>query len=173
VYGPACRHTHRLPGPISRSSERTTEAVGNVVCMTVFDPVAKANTLVDESMVWDTSSPVDARRGDIPVVDVSAYLATGSRGALETAAALLNDRTCHGPGNPPKYPTISYLQSQGVVQGGASERSRLMARWRNASSRIPISKQRARRQRSAHRCVREEIRLPTPDSSPVAAVGSG
>ncbi len=25
--------------------------------------------------------------------------------------------SCHGPGNPPKYPTISYLQSQGVVQG--------------------------------------------------------
>lgn len=25
--------------------------------------------------------------------------------------------SCHGPGNPPKYPTISYLESQGVVQG--------------------------------------------------------
>ncbi len=25
--------------------------------------------------------------------------------------------TCHGPGNPPKYPAISYLESQGVVQG--------------------------------------------------------
>lgn len=25
--------------------------------------------------------------------------------------------SCHGPGNPPKYPPISYLQSQGVVQG--------------------------------------------------------
>lgn len=25
--------------------------------------------------------------------------------------------TCHGPGNPPKYPTISYNQSQAVVQG--------------------------------------------------------
>lgn len=25
--------------------------------------------------------------------------------------------TCHGPGNPPKYPPVSYLSSQGVVQG--------------------------------------------------------
>ncbi len=25
--------------------------------------------------------------------------------------------SCHGPGNPPKYPPFSYLQSQGVVQG--------------------------------------------------------
>ena len=25
--------------------------------------------------------------------------------------------SCHGPDNPPKYPTISYNQSQGVVQG--------------------------------------------------------
>ena len=25
--------------------------------------------------------------------------------------------SCHGPNNPPKYPTISYLQSQAVVQG--------------------------------------------------------
>lgn len=25
--------------------------------------------------------------------------------------------TCHGPGNPPKYPTVSYLESQGVAQG--------------------------------------------------------
>lgn len=25
--------------------------------------------------------------------------------------------SCHGPGNPPKYPTISYLESQGVTQG--------------------------------------------------------
>lgn len=25
--------------------------------------------------------------------------------------------TCHGPGNPPKYPTISYNESQAVVQG--------------------------------------------------------
>lgn len=25
--------------------------------------------------------------------------------------------SCHGPGNPPKYPTISYRQSQGVIQG--------------------------------------------------------
>ena len=25
--------------------------------------------------------------------------------------------SCHGPDNPPKYPTISYLQSQGVTQG--------------------------------------------------------
>eukprot|EP01134_Creolimax_fragrantissima_P005611 CFRG5611T1 len=25
--------------------------------------------------------------------------------------------SCHGPDNPPKYPTISYLQSQGVIQG--------------------------------------------------------
>jgi isopenicillin N synthase-like dioxygenase len=59
--------------------------------MTVFDPVAKANALADESMAWDTSSPADAKSGDIPVVDVSPYLTTGSRGALETAAALLND----------------------------------------------------------------------------------
>lgn len=25
--------------------------------------------------------------------------------------------SCHGPGNPPKYPPVSYLSSQGVVQG--------------------------------------------------------
>jgi isopenicillin N synthase-like dioxygenase len=25
--------------------------------------------------------------------------------------------SCHGPGNPPRYPTISYKESQAVVQG--------------------------------------------------------
>jgi isopenicillin N synthase-like dioxygenase len=80
--------------------------------MTVFDPVAKANALAYESMAWDTSSPADALPGDIPVVDVSGYLTTGDRSALEVAAALLND-ACENVGF---YQLVGHGLPDGLIE---------------------------------------------------------
>lgn len=46
--------------------------------MTDFDPLAKEVALRAESEAWDTSAPVDAEPGDVPVIDISAYLASRS-----------------------------------------------------------------------------------------------
>lgn len=59
------------------ASDSTTEA---------FDPAAKERELAAESRSWDTSVVVDARDGDIPTVDVSAYFATGSPDDLGAVA---------------------------------------------------------------------------------------
>ena len=57
--------------------------------MTKFDAQAKERQLVAEARAWDTSSPIDAMPGDIPIVDVSDYFETGSTRALNAAAAEL------------------------------------------------------------------------------------
>ncbi len=54
--------------------------------MTDFDPLAKEEALRAESETWDTSAPVDAVRGDVPVIDISAYLASRSDEARQAAA---------------------------------------------------------------------------------------
>lgn len=51
-----------------------------------FDPVEKENALRAESQSWDTTRVAAAQPGDIPVIDINEYLATGSEKALETAA---------------------------------------------------------------------------------------
>lgn len=56
-----------------------------------FDPVAKAQQLVDESTSWDTSVTVDAEPGDIPLVDVTTYFATGERVDLDAVAAVVRE----------------------------------------------------------------------------------
>ena len=52
-----------------------------------FDPHAKEAELADESTSWDTSVVVDACDGDVPVVDVGPYFASGATRDLDTAAA--------------------------------------------------------------------------------------
>ena len=54
-----------------------------------FDAEAKEAELRTESEKWDTTAPVDAEPGDIPVIDVSAYLESRSRGDLEETAEQL------------------------------------------------------------------------------------
>jgi len=56
-----------------------------------FDAEAKEKSLVAESTSWDVSAPVDAAPGDIPIVDVSHWFATGSASALAAAAAVLRE----------------------------------------------------------------------------------
>ncbi len=57
--------------------------------MTKFDAEAKERELVAQATSWDTSAPVDAEAGDIPIVDVSDYFQSGSPEALTAAADLL------------------------------------------------------------------------------------
>ena len=52
----------------------------------MFDPDAKEAALREESESWDTTAPLPALDGDVPVVDVGAYFATGSNRDLQTAA---------------------------------------------------------------------------------------
>jgi len=54
-----------------------------------FDPAAKEQQLAAESSSWDTSVVVDAVEGDIPIVDVASYFASGSRDDLDAAAATM------------------------------------------------------------------------------------
>lgn len=54
-----------------------------------FDPDAKERALHDEASQWDTSNPVAAEPGDIPIIDVAEFFQTGSRDALDTAAQQL------------------------------------------------------------------------------------
>lgn len=53
---------------------------------TTFDPVAKENALRTESQSWDTTQVLPARPGDIPVIDVEDYFASGRDAALELVA---------------------------------------------------------------------------------------
>ena len=62
-----------------------------------FDPAAKEEALRAEADSWDTSMVVDAEPGDIPVVDVGPWSASGSRADLEAAARTLRD-ACEGVG---------------------------------------------------------------------------
>ena len=52
-----------------------------------FDPERKERELLAEASSWDTTSPVDAAPGDIPIVDVGPWFATGSASDLRRAAA--------------------------------------------------------------------------------------
>ena len=54
-----------------------------------FDPFKKERELRAESENWDTSNPQEARDGDIPVIDLGNFFATGSKGALSEIAAQL------------------------------------------------------------------------------------
>ena len=54
-----------------------------------FDPAAKEAELLAEANSWDTTRPVPAEPGDIPIVDISAWRETGDRAALNDAAAAL------------------------------------------------------------------------------------
>jgi isopenicillin N synthase-like dioxygenase len=69
-----------------RPARRETVAVRSE-----FDPGAKERELRAESSSWETSVVVDAEPGDIPVVDISAYVESGSEADLATVAALVND----------------------------------------------------------------------------------
>ncbi len=53
---------------------------------TDFDPAAKEIALVEESTSWDTSVVLDATDGDIPIIDVGPYFASGSPEDLDAAA---------------------------------------------------------------------------------------
>lgn len=55
----------------------------------VFDPVEKERQLREESAGWDTSAPVPAEAGDVPVVDVGPYFASGAEDDLRAAAGQL------------------------------------------------------------------------------------
>jgi len=55
-----------------------------------FDPDRKERELRAEADSWDTSSALVAVPGDIPVIDVSDYLTTGSGAALKKVANALN-----------------------------------------------------------------------------------
>jgi isopenicillin N synthase-like dioxygenase len=54
-----------------------------------FDPVAKEDALRAESETWDTTHPVEAEPGDIPVIDLQEYFATGADSALQEASKQL------------------------------------------------------------------------------------
>ena len=54
-----------------------------------FDAAAKEAALRADSESWNTTAPVHAEPGDIPVIDVSTYLATGDEGARAEVAAQL------------------------------------------------------------------------------------
>ena len=54
-----------------------------------FDAGAKERALRAEADSWDTSSPVDAGPGDVPIIDLSAWFTTGDDAALAVAAAEL------------------------------------------------------------------------------------
>ena len=49
---------------------------------TRFDPFEKERRLRDDAATWDTSSPDDARLGDIPEIDLTEAFSTGSVAAL-------------------------------------------------------------------------------------------
>ena len=56
-----------------------------------FDPAAREAELVAEATSWNTSSPVPAEPGDIPIVDIGPWLASGQRSDLDAAADVLRD----------------------------------------------------------------------------------
>lgn len=54
-----------------------------------FDAEAKERALQAEAASWDTSAPVDAEPGDVPIVDVGPWFETGDDEALTEAAKTL------------------------------------------------------------------------------------
>jgi len=62
-----------------------------------FDPHAREAQLRAEAQAWVTAVVEDARPGDVPVVDLTAYLAGGDPDALETVARQVG-RACSACG---------------------------------------------------------------------------
>lgn len=58
---------------------------------TPFDPEAKEASLRAEAADWDTSSPVDAEPGDVPVIDTSGLRAGGDEAIRERVVAELRE----------------------------------------------------------------------------------
>ena len=56
-----------------------------------FDPAAREAELAAEAVRWDTSAPVPARSGDIPIVDIAPWLASREHSELQAAAEVLRD----------------------------------------------------------------------------------
>lgn len=56
-----------------------------------FDAAEKERQLLAESESWDTTAPVAAEPGDVPIIDVGAYLTTGAGDALTQVAAELRE----------------------------------------------------------------------------------
>jgi isopenicillin N synthase-like dioxygenase len=56
-----------------------------------FDPEQKEYELRREADSWDTSAPIAAKFADIPVVDISDYLATKSDTSLRNVAQILGN----------------------------------------------------------------------------------
>lgn len=54
-----------------------------------FDPFAKEKQLQAESKAWDISNAKEASDGDIPVIDLSDYFASGSDASLQNVATQL------------------------------------------------------------------------------------
>ncbi|MFT5113399.1 MAG: isopenicillin N synthase-like dioxygenase [Parasphingorhabdus sp.] len=51
-----------------------------------FNPFLKEQQLREESTSWNTSNPVEAQDGDIPVIDLQEYLKLNTTNSLEVAA---------------------------------------------------------------------------------------
>lgn len=56
-----------------------------------FDAERKEQALRAESQSWDTSNVESARAGDIPIIDVAEYFASGEQGALQAVAQQLRE----------------------------------------------------------------------------------
>ena len=54
-----------------------------------FDAAAKEAALRAESETWDTSSPIDAAPGDVPVIDISSYRTSRDPAVRDAVAAEL------------------------------------------------------------------------------------
>ncbi|MGH1492584.1 MAG: isopenicillin N synthase family dioxygenase [Acidimicrobiales bacterium] len=70
---------------------KLTEANVTEAGRTTFDAEAKERALQNEAASWDTSSPVPAEAGDIPIIDVSAWFSNDDQEALKSAAAALRE----------------------------------------------------------------------------------
>ncbi len=54
-----------------------------------FDPFAKEQQLKSDSASWDTSRPLEAAAGDIPLIDLEGYFSSGADDALVEVARQL------------------------------------------------------------------------------------
>jgi len=76
-----------------------------------FDPQAKERELLADANSWDISNPENPEPGDIPVVDVGPYFASGSRDDLGAAADELR-ASCERVGF---YQLIGHGLSAGLI----------------------------------------------------------
>jgi len=82
------------------------------VTSAAFDPAAKERELLAEATSWDTTDPADPEPGDIPVVDVGPYFASGSHDDLGIAAESLR-KACEQIGF---YQLVGHQLSDGLIQ---------------------------------------------------------